>query len=188
MEEQEFPPTVIDEAIVNAITHRDYRTGIPIECESYSDAFLVKNPGRMLQRDNDLPNEFSLSDTVLNSMPRNAKLIEWLKLMKDPDGVIYLSTTGYNPFRRALGTPKPLEVSAWIHRPEELPRAELDLRVLAVQVLNLTKLNWASTDSFCGEPITLKYAGNIAYLTAAFLRQSEPFNLHPVLEKTPWFI
>ena len=101
---------------------------------------------------------------------------------------IYLSTTGYNPFRRALGTPKPLEVSAWVHRPEELPRAELDLRVLAVQVLNLTKLNWASTDSFCGEPITLKYAGNIAYLTAAFLRQSEPFNLHPVLEKTPWFI
>ena len=101
---------------------------------------------------------------------------------------IYLSTTGYNPFRRSLGTPKPLEVSAWVHRPEGLPRAEPDLRVLAVQVLNLTKLNWASTDSFCGEPITLKYAGDIAYLTAAFLRQSEPFTLNPVLEKTPWFI
>lgn len=101
---------------------------------------------------------------------------------------IYLSTTGYNPFRRSLGTPKPLEVSVWIRRPEGLPRAEPDLRVLAVQVLNLTKLNWASTDSFCGEPITLKYAGNIAYLTAAFLRQSEPFNMNPVLEKTPWFI
>jgi argonaute-like protein implicated in RNA metabolism and viral defense len=65
---------------------------------------------------------------------------------------IYLSTTGYNPFRRSLGTPKPLEVSAWVRRPEGLPRAEPDLRVLAVQVLNLTKLNWASTDSFCGEP------------------------------------
>lgn len=101
---------------------------------------------------------------------------------------IYLSTTGSNPFRRSLGTPKPLEVSAWIRRPEGLPRANPDLRVLASQVLNLTKLNWASTDSFCGEPITLKYAGDIAYLTAAFLRQSEPFNLHPVLETTPWFI
>lgn len=101
---------------------------------------------------------------------------------------IYLSTTGYNPFRRSLGTPKPLEVSAWVRRPEGLPRAEPDLRVLAVQVLNLTKLNWASTDSFCGEPITLKYAGDIAYLTAAFLRQSEPFRLHPILETTPWFI
>jgi predicted HTH transcriptional regulator len=104
------------------------------------------------------------------------------------DNKIYLSTTGYNPFRRSLGTPKPLEVSAWIHRPEGLPRAQPDLRVLAVQVLSLTKLNWASTDSFCGEPITLKYAGDIAYLTAAFLRQSEPFTLNPVLEKTPWFI
>ena len=101
---------------------------------------------------------------------------------------IYLSTTGYNPFRRALGTPKPLEVSSWVHQPEELSPAEIDLRVLAVQVLNLTKLNWASTDSVCGEPITLKYAGNIAYLTAAFLRQSERFDLHPALEKTPWFI
>lgn len=101
---------------------------------------------------------------------------------------IYLSTTGYNPFRRSLGTPKPLEISSWVRRPEGLPRAEPDLRVLAVQVLNLTKLNWASTDSFCGEPITLKYAGDIAYLTAAFLRQLEPFSLHPVLERTPWFI
>ena len=101
---------------------------------------------------------------------------------------IYLSTTGSNPFRRAMGTPKPLEVTAWTFRPNKRPRSDPDLRVLAVQVLNLTKLNWASTDSFCGEPITLKYAGDIAYLTAAFLRQAQPFNLHPALETTPWFI
>ena len=100
---------------------------------------------------------------------------------------IYLSTTGYNPFRRMMGTPKPLEVSAWVERPDG-GRERPDLRVLALQVLSLTKLNWASTDAFCGEPITLKYAGDIAYLTAAFLRQSEPFNLHPSLETTPWFI
>jgi predicted HTH transcriptional regulator len=104
------------------------------------------------------------------------------------DNRIYLSTTGNNPFRRSLGTPKPLEISTWIFRPKGHPKTEPDLRVLAVQVLNLTKLNWASTDSFCGEPITLKYAGDIAYLTAAFLRQSEPFSLHPILERTPWFI
>jgi len=101
---------------------------------------------------------------------------------------IYLSTTGYNTYRRSMGTPKPLEITTWTHHPEERINEKPDLRVLAIQVLNLTKLNWASTDSFCGEPITLKYAGNIAYLTAAFLRQSEPFNIHPVLESTPWFI
>ncbi len=55
-------------------------------------------------------------------------------------------------------------------------------------VLSLTKLNWASTDSLCAEPITTKYAGDIAYLTAAFLRQGGVFRLHPVLERTPWFI
>jgi hypothetical protein len=39
-----------------------------------------------------------------------------------------------------------------------------------------------------GEPITTKYAGAIAYLTAAFLRQKEAFKLHPALERTPWFL
>jgi predicted HTH transcriptional regulator len=34
----------IDEAILNAVAHRDYRTGILIECELYTDAFIVKNP------------------------------------------------------------------------------------------------------------------------------------------------
>ena len=101
---------------------------------------------------------------------------------------IYLSTTGYNTYRPALGTPKPLEVSQWTEQPHGSRDEAPDLRGLATQVLNLTKLNWASTDSFCGQPITLKYAGDIAYLTAAFLRQSGSFQLHPVLEKTPWFI
>jgi len=56
-------------------------------------------------------------------------------------------------------------------------------------VLSLTKLNWASTDSLSAEPITTEYARDIAYLTAAFLRQhGETFRLHPVLERTPWFI
>jgi predicted HTH transcriptional regulator len=97
----------------------------------------------------------------------------------------YLSTTGNNPYRRALGTPHMLELNIWMHDPKT---PTPDLRALANQILSLTKLNWASTDSFCGEPITTKYAGDIAYLAAAFLRQSDKFTLHPVLEQTPWFI
>ena len=34
----------------------------------------------------------------------------------------------------------------------------------------------------------MKYAGDIAYLAAAFPPQSDPFKLHPALEKTLWFI
>lgn len=101
---------------------------------------------------------------------------------------VLLSTTGYNAYRKALGTPRPLEISADHYRPGSTAPVECEARTLALQVLNLTKLNWASTDSFTAEPITIKYAGNIAYLTAAFLRQREPFQLHPVLERTPWFV
>ena len=101
---------------------------------------------------------------------------------------ILLSTTGYNPYRRSLGTPKPLEVTIRTEVPTERIFSEPDLRALATQILSLTKLNWASTESISGIPITTKYARNIAYLTDAFLRQTGSFKLHPALEKTPWFI
>ena len=101
---------------------------------------------------------------------------------------IYLSTTGYNPYRKALGTPRPLEINIWTEPPVGMPRPKPDLKTLAIQILSLTKLNWASTDSLCGKPITTKYAGDIAYLTDAFIRQNQSFRLHPVLENTPWFI
>jgi hypothetical protein len=105
------------------------------------------------------------------------------------DNQIYLSTTGFNPYRKTLGTPQVLEINVHIEPAPGVPQMRPDLRAIANQILSLTKLNWASTDSVCTEPITTKYAGDIAYLTAAFLRQdSSPFRLHPVLERTPWFI
>ncbi len=100
---------------------------------------------------------------------------------------MYVSTTGFNPYRKSLGTPFVLEVNVRTERPDAHSHPP-DLRAIAVQVLSLTKLNWGSTDSLCGEPITTKYAGDIAYLTAAFLRQGGVFRLHPALERTPWFI
>ena len=108
-------------------------------------------------------------------------------IVTSPNQLI-ISTTGYNPYRKSLGTPKPLEITIWTHKPGNLKDSNPDLKSIAVQILSLTKLNWASTDSISGEPITTKYAGDIAYLTDAFLRQSNSFQLHPVLETTPWFI
>jgi hypothetical protein len=87
-----------------------------------------------------------------------------------------------------LGTPLPLEVTVWTHPPTGHTRTPADLHALARQILALTKLNWSSSDSLTGEPITTKYAGDIAYLAAAFLRQGSPFTLHPALERTPWFL
>jgi len=69
VDEPEYPPIAVDEAIVNAVAHRDYRTGLPIECESYSDAFIVKNPGRMLQRTIDLGGSGLLPGSRRSSRP-----------------------------------------------------------------------------------------------------------------------
>jgi predicted HTH transcriptional regulator len=103
-------------------------------------------------------------------------------------GQLYISTTGFNPYRKALGTPLVLEANIYIVGPAGSLPVLVDHKSVAAQILCLTKLNWASTDSLCGEPITTKYAGDIAYLTAAFLRQQPYFRLHPNLESTPWFI
>ena len=101
---------------------------------------------------------------------------------------LLLSTTGYNPYRKILGTPHPLEINTWVYRPSGQAEMPPDLHALARQILALTKLNWSSSDALTGEPITTKYAGDIAYLTAAFLRQQATFTLHPALERTPWFL
>jgi predicted HTH transcriptional regulator len=89
-DEPEYPSIAVDEAIVNAVAHRDYAVNLPIECEYYKDAFVVRNAGRVIQRDGDVPDHFSLAEKVLVSTPRNAKLIEWLKLMKDQRGKAFV--------------------------------------------------------------------------------------------------
>ncbi len=110
------------------------------------------------------------------------------KYMIGGDRQIYLSTTGSNPYRKVLGTPQVLEVNVHIESSSGVVASTPDLQALGSQVLSLTKLNWASTDSLCAEPITTKYAGDIAYLTAAFIRQGGEFKIHSALERTPWFI
>ena len=59
---------------------------------------------------------------------------------------------------------------------------------MAGRIPGLIKHNWASTDSLCAEPITTKYAGDVACLTAVFMRQEGSFGLHSGLECTPWLI
>ena len=98
----------------------------------------------------------------------------------------YLSTTGYNTYQKALGTPRPLEVNVWTEPYD--PSNPTDLKVIAKQLICLTKLNWASTRTFCGTPITIKYARDIARFASAFIERSGKFELHKVLEGTPWFI
>lgn len=95
-----------------------------------------------------------------------------------------LSTTGYNIFKRSLGTPRMIEASLFYIEDQE----KINIRMYAKQLLALTKLNWASTNALTGEPITTKYAQDIAYLAEKFIHRRGVFHLHKVLERTPWFI
>jgi hypothetical protein len=128
------------------------------------------------------------SDFMTPSRKRMRALLVGAMQLVDETKYIYRQTV-FNPYRKMLGTPQILEINVHIERLADSGAVALDLRALAKQVLSLTKLHWTSTDSLCGEPITTKYAGDIAHLTAAFLRQEAGmFRLHSVLERTPWFI
>ena len=97
----------------------------------------------------------------------------------------YISTTGFNALgQRAIGTPQPLEVT--VRRVNS--KDALDLRTYAQHILSLTKLNWASSRTFCHKPITIKYASDIAYLMNVFISAFGQFHLHPDLEHTAWFL
>jgi argonaute-like protein implicated in RNA metabolism and viral defense len=82
-----------------------------------------------------------------------------------------------------MGTPIPLELSVWADPPSELPH----LDKIGQQVLSLTRLNWASSRSFCHEPITTKFAGDIARLMTAFMEDPN-FTVNPSLRGIPWFL
>ena len=82
-DEPEYPSISVDEAIVNAVIHRDYAVNIPIRCAVYKDKVVVENPGGILQT---VPRHFNLADTNLASVMRNPRIVEWMRLMKNEYG------------------------------------------------------------------------------------------------------
>lgn len=60
----ELPRIAVDEAIVNAVAHRDYAIGDAIRCEKYTDGLVVRSPGTLLQG-RWVPQRFSLDETRL---------------------------------------------------------------------------------------------------------------------------
>ncbi len=95
-----YPFLTVFEALVNAVIHRDYAFTSPIFCSDYKDKLVVENPGGFLQT---VPPRFSLADTVLNSERRNPRLVDWMRLMKDEDGIIFVRSLSEGT-RRMLET------------------------------------------------------------------------------------
>lgn len=77
-----------------------------------------------------------------------------------------------------------LKVRVWR---EPLQGPELDLEALGYRILAMTKLNWRSAVRETAEPVTLKYAEEIARLTNHFtLTQWNTVNNQ--LARVPWFL
>jgi hypothetical protein len=95
-----------------------------------------------------------------------------------------MSTTGANIFgQKGMGTPKILVVSV-----QKLEDSQaINLRTVAQHILSLTRLNWASTRNFCHEPITTKYASDIAYFMNVFMNDTN-FSISERIRNKPWFL
>lgn len=109
IDEPEYPFIAIDEALVNAVVHRDYGVSNPIRCTVYRDSLAVRNPGNIPQQ---VPDSFSLHETSLDSVLRNPKIVEWMRIMKDEQGTAFVRALSEGTRRmreemEQLGLPAP---------------------------------------------------------------------------------
>jgi predicted HTH transcriptional regulator len=109
IEDPEYPLFAVDEAVVNAIIHKDYSATTATHCIAYQNGFVVKNPGGIPQ---EVPRHFSLADTALSSVLRNQRLVEWMRLFKDERGepLVRALSEGTRKMRQEmenLGLPAP---------------------------------------------------------------------------------
>lgn len=113
VKEPELPPAAWEEAIVNAVVHRNYALETqPIMVIKYRDCLTVESPGSFAQPMRKA--EFRISEVPFGrSQPRNPKIMEWLRLMKDERDEQYVKqwregTKTIARVMREAGKPEPL--------------------------------------------------------------------------------
>jgi hypothetical protein len=104
-------------------------------------------------------------------------------------GVLQLSRSEFllsvaGESKPALRAPRILKIRTWR---EGLAQSSTDSFPIAYRVLAMTKLNWRSPVNDTSEPVTLKYAEEIAKLTNHF-SLTEWRSVNTLLSRFPWFI
>lgn len=76
LEVKDFPTNVFQEALLNAISHRDYRSNASIYVKHYSDKIVIENPGTF-------PEGITEKNIITHpSVPRNKLICETLQRLK----------------------------------------------------------------------------------------------------------
>jgi predicted HTH transcriptional regulator len=88
----EIPKEVIQEAVVNAVAHRDYTSAASVQVSVFSDRIEVRNPGN-------LPPDLTFEDLKIehSSRPRNHRIALPLYLAH------YIEKTGYGTIQMTTG-------------------------------------------------------------------------------------
>lgn len=147
----EIPKEVIQEAVVNAVAHRDYTSAASVQVSVFSDRIEVRNPGS-------LPPDLTFEDLKIehNSRPRNHRIAQPLYLAH------YIEKIGYGTIQmttgcREAGLPEPefaqsggeFVVTLWRDWLTDAVLAEFNLTERQKKIISFLKSHARITNAEC---------------------------------------
>lgn len=159
-----FNERVVREAILNAVSHRNYQMGGSVFIRQYQDRLTVESPGGF-------PNGISLENILDRQLPRNRRIAEILALC----GLVERSGQGMNLIYE-LSIKEAKQLPDFTGTDENFVSITLNGLVLDTRMLSL--INQIGNDRM--ETLS---TGNFLVINALYHGKSIPENQRPCLEK-----
>ena len=159
-----FNERVVREAILNAVSHRNYQMGGSVFIRQYRDRLVVESPGGF-------PNGISLDNILDRQLPRNRRIAEILSLC----GLVERSGQGMNLIYE-LSIKEAKQLPDFSGTDEDFVRITLNGLVLDTKMLSL--INQIGNDRM--ETLS---TGDFLVINALYHEQSITENLRPCLKR-----
>lgn len=159
-----FNERVVREAILNAVSHRNYQMGGNVFIRQYRDRLVVESPGGF-------PNGISLGNILDRQLPRNRRIAEILALC----GLVERSGQGMNLIYE-LSIKEAKQLPDFTGTDEDFVRITLNGLVLDTKMLSL--INQIGNDRM--ETLS---TGEFLVINALYHEQSIAENLRPCLKR-----
>lgn len=159
-----FNERVVREAILNAVSHRNYQMGGNVFIRQYRDRLVVESPGGF-------PNGISLDNILDRQLPRNRRIAEILSLC----GLVERSGQGMNLIYE-LSIKEAKQLPDFSGTDEDFVRITLNGLVLDTKMLSL--INQIGNDRM--ETLS---TGDFLVINALYHEQSITENLRPCLKR-----